>query len=49
MRETETGKMMALMLVLMNLLILTAVGGLVWIAQTIIANANHLNSLANRF
>ena len=39
----ESGKILALTTVLMNGLILTAIGGLFWIVQLILAQANQLN------
>ena len=48
-QNIESGKLFALSLVLMNGLILTAIGGLFWIAQMIIANVSQFNSLAYRF
>ena len=43
-KETpESGKIFALSLMLMNSLILTTIGGLFWIVQLILAQANQLN------
>jgi uncharacterized membrane protein YqjE len=42
--QKETGKMMALMLVLMNIFILTAIAGVFFLIQIILDQASQLNA-----
>ena len=45
----ESGKILALTLALMNILILTVVIGMFWLVQIIISQINQLNDLARGF
>jgi|APDOM4702015118_1054815.scaffolds.fasta_scaffold637523_1 ABC-type siderophore export system fused ATPase/permease subunit len=45
----ENGKVFALSLVLFNMLILTAIGGVFWLVQVVLAQINQLNALLYGF
>lgn len=45
----ESGKLFALTIVLMNILILTVVVGMFWLVQIIISQGNQFNDLAHGF
>lgn len=45
----ESGKVLALTAVLMNGLILTAIGGVFWLVQMILAQVSQLNALIYGF
>ena len=45
----ESGKIFAMTLVLMNILIVTIIGGMFWLVQIIIMQINQLNDLTHGF